>query len=185
MGSITPTGSDDSLTPRRGSVASLIGTTKLPDGESVILEEVMGSLKVGESLSPRVLVVEDNLINRNLLVQWLRKKGYEYEEAEDGQQAVEVYSSRRPGYFQIVLIDVNMPRLSGLDATRQMRTIEIADASSRESTPIKAKIFALSGLASKDDKIRAFDAGVDGYLTKPVSFRTLATLFDQLANGST
>jgi len=133
-------------------------------------------------------------VNRSLLVQWLHKKELLCEEAFDGQQAVDLFVANPPGYFEIILIDLQMPVLDGVAATKIIREIERGRASrplpqpALESlddstlppprhTPQCVKIVALSGLAGKDDKIRAFNAGVDGYLVKPVSFKTLNLLF--------
>jgi len=91
----------------------------------------------------------------------------------------------------VILVDMTMPVLDGAGAIQMIRNVENerhgednpppkdddSDPSSPLSTPKRAKIFALSGLASKEDKLRAFNAGVDGYLVKPVSFKTLAQVF--------
>ncbi|KAF8339817.1 uncharacterized protein EI90DRAFT_3151262 [Cantharellus anzutake] len=155
------------------------GTTPLPDGSSIRVETR------GSPPSPdrpmRVLIVEDNHVNRTLLVQWLKKKNFDYEEAMDGQQAVDLYSTNPPGHFEAVLIDMCMPVLDGVGATEAIREVEkkrTLEPTSRTTPPHRVKIFALSGLASQADKLRAFNAGVDGYLVKPVSFKTLTTLFD-------
>ncbi|KAF8322478.1 hypothetical protein DL93DRAFT_2223381 [Clavulina sp. PMI_390] len=147
----------------------------------------------------RVLVVEDNHVNRALLIQWLKKKGYAYEEAVDGQQAADIVKDRPPGHFEIILMDISMPVLDGIGATKLIRQIESSRAKQEsedwfdaeddsESWPVqdRAKIFAVSGLATKEDKVRAFVAGMDGYLVKPVSFKALADLFSRLtsAHGS-
>jgi len=131
----------------------------------------------------RVLVVEDNHVNRTLLVQWLKKQKFDYEEAADGQQAVDVYSTRPPGYFKAVLIDMSMPVLDGVGATEAIREVEkrrVLASTIKTAAPQRVKIFALSGLASEGDERRALNAGVDEYFVKPVSFKTLSTLFESL-----
>ncbi|KAL6302466.1 hypothetical protein BKA93DRAFT_858084 [Sparassis latifolia] len=132
----------------------------------------------------RVLVVEDNSILRNLLVKWLTSKGYHCREAVDGQEGVNVFESG--GQFDVVLVDLSMPVLDGIGATTRMRDIESARLSREDmqqntlSHSKPARILALTGMSSLDDKRRAFDAGVDGYLVKPVAFKTLDVMFHKL-----
>jgi len=159
------------------------GNPPQPDGSGSQLATSEPPLKL--NCLGRVLVVEDNHVNRTLLVQWLKKQKFDYEEAIDGQQAVDVYSAKSPGYFEAVLIDMSMPVLDGVGATKAIREVEkrralASGATSKTTASHRVKIFALSGLASEGDKLRAFNAGVDGYLVKPVSFKTLAALFDSL-----
>lgn len=84
-------------------------------------------------------------------------------------------------YTSVILMDITMPIMNGYDATRSIRRIE---AARRQESEIagrfvgpSSKIFALTGLATDGDKRKAFDAGVDGYLVKPVSLASLDLLF--------
>ncbi|KAK7690600.1 hypothetical protein QCA50_005699 [Cerrena zonata] len=131
----------------------------------------------------RVLVVEDNAILRNLLIKWLRNKDYDYRDAVNGVDGVQLFES--DGHFDVVLLDLSMPLLDGVGATVQMRDIE----ATRRVTPTEldrtsdtraARILALTGMSSLEDKRRAFEAGVDGYLVKPVAFKTLDNMFHKL-----
>ncbi|CAL1716850.1 unnamed protein product [Somion occarium] len=130
----------------------------------------------------RVLVVEDNAILRNLLIKWLRNKGYDYRDAADGLDGVRVFES--DGRFDVVLLDLSMPVLDGVGATAQMRNIEASrrkgntNVNGRDAQA--ARILALTGMSSLEDKRRAFEAGVDGYLVKPVAFKTLDGMFHKL-----
>lgn len=131
----------------------------------------------------RVLVVEDNEILRNLLIKWLKNKGYDHRDAVDGLDGVRVFEA--DGLFDVVLLDLSMPILDGIGATSQMRDIEASrrtlaqqDGSTHQTG--RARILALTGMSSLDDKKRAFDAGVDGYLVKPVAFKTLDSMFHKL-----
>ncbi|KIY71679.1 hypothetical protein CYLTODRAFT_368778 [Cylindrobasidium torrendii FP15055 ss-10] len=134
-----------------------------------LLRSSVGSVQSG--MHPKILVVEDNPILRNLLIQWLMRKGYEFRDAVDGRDGVNIYTNEGP--FDVVLLDLSMPVLDGVGATTEIRQFEaFADHTT--------KILALTGMSSLEDKRRAFDAGVDGYLVKPVAFKTLDEMFHKL-----
>ncbi|TCD67142.1 His Kinase A domain containing protein [Steccherinum ochraceum] len=143
-----------------------------------LLKSVVGSAE--DARGPlRVLVVEDNDILRNLLIKWLKNKGYAFRDAEDGLDGVRIFEAEGP--FDVVLVDLSMPVLDGIGATTQMREIEAArQAALPDHSPARSRILALTGMSSLDDKRRAFDAGVDGYLVKPVAFKTLDSMFHKL-----
>ncbi|KAI0710119.1 hypothetical protein C8Q76DRAFT_625042 [Earliella scabrosa] len=142
-----------------------------------LLRSAVGTVEPSGPL--RVLVVEDNSILRNLLVKWLRNMGYDYREAVDGLEGVETFETG--GHFDVVLLDLSMPILDGVGATARMREIEskrMKEDSASGSQP--TRILALTGMSSLEDKRRAFEAGVDGYLVKPVAFKTLDNMFQKL-----
>ncbi|GJE94509.1 Signal transduction histidine kinase [Phanerochaete sordida] len=144
-----------------------------------LLKSSAGTLQA-QGLPIRVLVVEDNAILRGLLVKWLRSKGYEYREATDGLEGVQTFESE--GHFDVVLVDLSMPVLDGVGATVKMRDCEALrkKGGQVEQRAHDARILALTGMSSLEDKRRAFDAGVDGYLVKPVAFKTLDMMFHKL-----
>ncbi|KAK0485108.1 hypothetical protein IW261DRAFT_1330790 [Armillaria novae-zelandiae] len=123
----------------------------------------------------KILVVEDNSILRSLLKQWLAKKGYDFRDAVDGRDGVKVYQQEGP--FDVVLLDLSMPVLDGVGATAEIRQYEASETNSHQHP---TKILALTGMSSLEDKRRAFEAGVDGYLVKPVAFKTLDAMFHKL-----
>ncbi|KAI0864551.1 hypothetical protein F4860DRAFT_464596 [Xylaria cubensis] len=116
---------------------------------------------------PHFLLVEDNAINMKILCAYMTKLGRSYATAEDGQVAVDKYREK-PGYFDCLLMDINMPRLDGLQATRQIREFE-ADQHLPPST-----VITLSGLASASVQQEAFNSGVDLFLTKPVKLQEIS-----------
>ncbi|KAK0495403.1 hypothetical protein EDD18DRAFT_1075778 [Armillaria luteobubalina] len=123
----------------------------------------------------KILVVEDNSILRSLLKQWLAKKGYDFRDAVDGRDGVKVYQQEGP--FDVVLLDLSMPVLDGVGATAEIREYEASETNRHQHS---TKILALTGMSSLEDKRRAFEAGVDGYLVKPVAFKTLDAMFHKL-----
>lgn len=147
------------------------------------LQEQAGARGPGrESASTNhVLLVDDNKINLQLLVMFMKKCGYTYEEAENGQEALDKFKEAYlPGphctgidsgrQFDFVLMDISMPVMNGLEATRHIRDFE------RENGLDRTNIIALTGLASADTQRDAKAAGVDVFLPKPVRFAELKKL---------
>jgi CheY-like chemotaxis protein len=109
----------------------------------------------------RVLLVEDNEMNRDMLSRRLRKKGFEVDMALDGAQGVEM---ARSGAYDIVLMDMSLPVIDGWEATRQLRA-----APETQTIPI----IALTAHAMSGDRDKAMDAGCSDYDTKPVEIDRL------------
>lgn len=122
----------------------------------------------------QVLVVDDNRINLNLMVTFMKKRHLsELVSAENGKLAVEAVE-RMPNGFDIIFMDMSMPVMNGFEATRAIRALE------RENDGRKpAVIIALTGLSSSRDEVEALSSGVDFFLTKPVSFREVSRLLDE------
>jgi two-component system cell cycle response regulator DivK len=115
-------------------------------------------------MSSTVLYVEDNEYNRKIVRQLLSRTGYRLREAADGEAALQMVTEERP---DLVLMDVQLPKMSGLDATRALR----GNPATADIPIIVVTSFALSG----DDR-RAMAAGASAYLAKPYSPRELLTL---------
>jgi len=155
----------------------------LPD----ILDEIDGpitmlGLQDEETSGFRVLCIEDNPMLRRILVKWLKSKNIAYAEASDGLEAVDRFEQCPPDYFDILFMDVSMPRLDGIGATKKIRNIEAKRNAANPNRPSRVKIVALTGMSTDDDKRRAFEAGVDDYFVKPVPLKTLNAIFTQLPN---
>ena len=116
-----------------------------------------------------VLYIEDNEFNRKIVRQLLARTSYRLVEAVDGEAGVTQALQDAP---DVVLMDVQLPKLSGLDATRALR----ADARTAQVPIIVVTSFALSG-----DDIRAMEAGASAYLAKPYSPRELMALIRRFA----
>ncbi len=117
---------------------------------------------------PRVLLVEDNLVNQKLATLLIKKQGCEVEVAGDGLQALEKLKEQ---YFDIILMDVQMPKLDGHAATRKIREIE--DSGKRAeyvglAGPEPVRIVGLTAHARKEDEQRCYDCGMNDFLTKPI-----------------
>lgn len=121
----------------------------------------------------RILLVEDNEMNRDMLSRRLQRRGYEVDLAVDGSQGVEM--ARRGGY-DLILMDMSLPELDGWEATRQLRT-------SPEGRNVP--IIALTAHAMAGDREKALEAGCDDYDTKPIELdRLLSKIAALLDRGS-
>ena len=110
----------------------------------------------------RVLIVEDNLLNLELVSDLLEAAGYEVLQAATAEQGIE---TARTGLPDVILMDIDLPGMNGLDATKVLR----ADAKTRNIPVVALTAFAMAG-----DEQKAFEAGCAGYLTKPIDTRKFA-----------
>ena len=122
----------------------------------------------------RILLVEDNDANWDMLSRRLTRRGYEVVRAEDGQEAVDKAAGTGA---DLVLMDVNLPVFDGLEATRRIRAAE---------TGTRKPIIALTAHALTSDRDKAFAAGADDFHTKPVELPHLLEQIEKLlaASGS-
>ena len=107
----------------------------------------------------RILVAEDNPVNQRIAQRLLEKRGHSVWVAGDGREAVDAASTDVP--FDLILMDIQMPTMDGLEATRAIRSLENPE---RSAVPI----IALTAFAMKDDRERCLAAGMDGYISKPI-----------------
>jgi two-component system, cell cycle response regulator DivK len=116
----------------------------------------------------KVLVVEDNPINRELLRELLENRGYFVVEACDGQEALRMVDEAQP---DILLLDIGMPVLDGYAVARKIR---------ENPRLTLLPILAITAYAMQGDREKILDSGFDGYLSKPVNARALASELDRL-----
>jgi signal transduction histidine kinase/ActR/RegA family two-component response regulator len=124
----------------------------------------------GEAL--RVLVVEDHPVNRMIIEAWLASAGHETAAAENGALALEVAARQK---FDLILMDVNMPVMDGLTATRELRGGDTLNQGTA--------VVVLSASARAEDHQAGLAAGADAYLNKPIDFKALTTLLDRFADS--
>jgi CheY-like chemotaxis protein/anti-sigma regulatory factor (Ser/Thr protein kinase) len=125
---------------------------------------------IGQGESLRVLVVEDHPVNRMIIEAWLASAGHVATAAENGEKAIELCGLER---YDLILMDVNMPVMDGLTATRKLRA---ADGPNCETA-----VVVLSASARAEDHDAGIAAGADAYLDKPIDFKRLALLMNLLA----
>jgi PAS domain S-box-containing protein len=127
--------------------------------------------QMGEARRPlRVLLAEDNPVNQKLAVRLLEKRGHTVEIAGDGRQALAALARQA---FDLVLMDVQMPDVDGYDAARHIRWEE-------QRTGRRIPILAMTAYAMKGDRERCLEAGMDGYVSKPVQPHELFKAIDDL-----
>ena len=134
------------------------------------VEVIDAEVEGGERLN--VLVVEDHPVNRMILEAWMGSAGHVITAVEDGQIAVDVAATQR---FDLIVMDVNMPVMDGLTATRTIRD----GTGPNRDTPV----VVLSASARSEDHQAGLDAGADAYLNKPIDFAALAALMGRVSGG--
>ena len=118
-----------------------------------------------------ILVVEDTPVNMKVVRVLLTRHGFDVHTAGTAEEALEVLQQFRPG---LILTDVQLPGMSGLDLTRKLKS----DPSTRDII-----VLALTAFAMKKDEQNAYDAGCDGYITKPIDTRTLPDIVRRYIQG--
>jgi len=124
----------------------------------------------------RILLVEDNMINREIAEELLTAKGYVVETAENGKIALDMLKGAEPGYYGLVLMDIQMPVMDGYEATRAIRQLE-----SKELAQIP--IIALSANAFAEDYYKSIKAGTDAHFSKPIDINSLQELINQVLSS--
>ncbi len=155
-----------------------IRRTELHDAIASVLASTRERQKVAHDQPPHcrreltLLLVEDNLVNQKLALKLLEKLGHRVQLAVNGKEAVEMAAR---GWFDLILMDVQMPVMGGLEATQKIRQQE---SGTGKHTPI----LAMTAHAMKGDEEKCLEAGMDGYLSKPIQFDLLKSEINRLAN---
>ncbi len=121
----------------------------------------MDNTGIKKGSSPKILVVEDNQDNREMVVKALKFNGYQVVEAVDGEEAIEKVKAEHP---DLILLDIFLPKMDGYEATRRLK----GDTSLRN-----IPIIALTAHAMKGSMEEALAVGCDGYISKPIDVREL------------
>ncbi|MBE5901381.1 MAG: response regulator [Lachnospiraceae bacterium] len=118
----------------------------------------------------RILVVEDNKLNREIICEILKLRGIQVEEAENGQEGVVQFETHEPGYYDMILMDIQMPVMNGYEATEEIRNHERQDG---KTIPI----IAMTANAFAEDVEAAKQAGMNEHMAKPIDMRRLIDVF--------
>jgi CheY-like chemotaxis protein len=117
---------------------------------------------------PKILLVEDNEMNRDMLSRRLQRKGYAVVMAHDGEQALLLAGSEDP---DLILMDISLPKMDGWEVTRRLKNNRLTSG---------IPVIALTAHALSTDRQKAFEIGCDDYDTKPVEFGRLSEKIEHL-----
>jgi CheY-like chemotaxis protein/anti-sigma regulatory factor (Ser/Thr protein kinase) len=146
------------------------GTEKTVDGNDNGLAEQITEKRCARK---HILLAEDNPLNREIAVDILEEQGFQVKTAVNGATAVDIIEKSKKGDFDAILMDIQMPVMDGYEATRAIRQLEDSDLAD-------IPIVALSANAFSEDMKKARDAGMNGYVTKPIDINHLVETLDSL-----
>ena len=147
----------------------------LSDLQDTLLEAVGKGTMEQESVLPnmqadfkgtRILLVEDNEVNREIAEMLLSTQGFVVESAWDGSMAVDMVKQSEPGYYQLILMDIQMPVMNGYDSAKAIRALESPELSA-------IPIVAMTADAFEEDKKRALECGMNAHVAKPIDMNQL------------
>jgi PAS domain S-box-containing protein len=158
------------------SLAALGAFSSQPSGVLVSSDVEAKSSPPAQICPLRILVAEDNPVNQRLVVRMLEKRGHSVALVSNGREALEALACQE---FDIVLLDIQMPEMGGLDATAAIRAREREQA--RSGGPaIHIPIIAITANAMKGDRERCLAAGMDGYIAKPIHQQELFGMIENM-----
>ncbi len=161
---------------------------RLAENENIVYEEYTNSDETNVSdtdyknrfmklAGRRILVAEDNLLNAEIAITILEEAGFLVEHAEDGEKCVAIINEKEAGYYDMILMDVQMPNMDGYEATKLIRNL-----SDKKKADIP--IVAVTANAFEQDKKNALDAGMNGHISKPLNMlelrRVLVDVFEKV-----
>lgn len=166
----------DRFSKRNGYNAKLYRPIKFPELQKLLIENLTPSPHRNTTLhlsdqpstaaivtqNRRILLVEDNVVNQKVATHMLQRLGHKADIAGNGLEAIEAVERQ---HYDLILMDIHMPEMNGLDATRKIRQMELVK---------QPKIIAMSAAAMVSDIDVAYQAGMDSYLVKPLTIKQLA-----------
>lgn len=156
--------------PGVGSIFSFTVKLERVDQDDIVENSYV---EKGDFTGRRVLAVEDNMLNMEIIRAILEERGMIVEEAHDGQEAVGIMENVQDGYYDLILMDIMMPVMDGLESARRIRLI---DREYCRTVPI----VAMSANAFDDDVRRSIASGMNGHLSKPVNISKLEEMLSRV-----
>lgn len=135
--------------------------------------EKQAKLTPAKLRSGRILLVEDNELNQEIATVLLNEAGFEIEVADNGQIAVEMLKDSKPGYYRLILMDIQMPVMNGYEAATTIRNLENKELSS-------IPILAMTANAFEEDKQETIRCGMNGHIAKPINIEKLFETLDTI-----
>ena len=169
--------------PGEGSTFTVelpLGRPEQPEGEPVVVggqpaggaERAVPSRKY-DFTGRRILLAEDNELNREIAMELIGASGAALEWAEDGQRAVEKFTASPVGYYDLILMDIQMPHMNGYQATETIRALDRPDAGG-------IPILAMTADAFAEDEERCFSVGMNGHISKPIEIDRVYAILNDL-----
>ncbi len=159
-----------------GTVFTITISVKKEQRKKTVLREQDEKKPAYDFTGRRALVVEDSQINIEIAKNILEHKNFEVEVALNGEEAVEVFENHEAGYFDVILMDIRMPVMDGLAATKRIRSME--GRSDGQFIPI----VAMTANAFEEDVKKSLEAGMNGHLSKPIDIKKMYAQLDRLLN---
>jgi CheY-like chemotaxis protein len=141
--------------------------------DTVVFDDTNGTVDFSKL---RTLIVDDIEINRVIAIDMLEETKIQTEEASNGREAVEMFEKSPPSYFDIILMDIQMPEMDGCEATRAIRAMNRPDAKSIPIIAVTANVMAA-------DIDLTLNAGMDGHIGKPIDFANLIQTIKRLCKS--
>lgn len=149
---------------------------KVTDYETSLRKQTKSEHLDYDFTGKRVLLVEDNEINIEITRNILFHKNFTVEVAVNGEEGVASFLAHEPGYYDVILMDIRMPVMDGLTATKKIREANHADSA-------RIPIVAMTANAFEEDVRKSFEAGMDAHLSKPVNIRQMYSVLDSMIYG--
>ena len=157
----------------KGSTFQVTLMHRIGENPDVKSSENQKPIDYQEFKGKRILLAEDNELNAEIATEILSEVGFEVEHAEDGVVCIDMLQKAPCGYYDLILMDVQMPNMDGYKATRTIRSMKDL---CRSNIPI----IAMTANAFDEDKKNAFDAGMDGHIAKPISIDAIAKTVNEV-----
>ncbi len=168
-----------SLTSKEGKGTEFVVTLNFKTLEKATVYEPISQQTERENRysCKKVLLVEDNELNREIATALLEEIGISVDSVEDGTDAVERMNEVEDDRYDLIFMDIQMPKMDGYMTTREIRTL-------KNNRKANIPIVAMTANAFEEDKKMAFKAGMNAHIAKPIDIKTILAIFDQVFGTS-
>ena len=168
-----------SLTSKEGKGTEFVVTLNFKTLEKATVYEPISQQTERENRysCKKVLLVEDNELNREIATALLEEIGISVDSVEDGTDAVERMNEVEDERYELIFMDIQMPKMDGYMTTREIRTL-------KNNRKANIPIVAMTANAFEEDKKMAFKAGMNAHIAKPIDIKTILAIFDQVFGTS-